>query len=592
MFVFPLLAGVVSARVFDLPSIPDGWEHVVPASPDEPIKLRLALRQQGESALEAAVLDRSTPGTVNYGIHLNREELQSYTAPSECTETSVTQWLREKNVPHSIEADWVTIRTTVDVADNLFNASFGWFRRERGGDEDVDGERESKLRSLSYSIPDHLTQHIDTVQPITRFGDVKALGSAIATASEFFNTSSNSTTFVRGNCDSYETPGCLKQLLPGSFESETAYGRIGFASFLSQSARYGDLEEFISELAPHSVGLNFSFTEINGGVHLEDHDTTPSMEANLDVAVIMGWVHPIPIHEYIVGGYGDQQATVDDPSTTGSNEPYLELLEYLLALNDTDLPTVLSVSYGEEEQSIPEDYARKVCNLFMQLGARGVSVIFASGDYGPGDSCTTGSDADNSSTYFQPVFPATCPWVTAVGATANRDDMIGASFSSGGFSLYFDRPGYQDDAVPAYVAGLGGEYAPYFNGSKRAFPDAATIGVNYAVVDQGTQYLVNGTSASAATFAGQVSLLNAARLSTNLTALGFLNPLLYNYSSSIFSDVTGGSSVGCVGNSAFGAQGASWNATDGWDPVTGFGVLNFTRLQAIVAPDATSDVGS
>lgn len=283
---------------------------------------------------------------------------------------------------------------------------------------------------------------------------------------------------------------------------------------------------------------------------------------------------------------------MDNSSATASNEPYLELLEYLLALNDTDLPTVLSISYGEEEQSVPEDYARKVCNLFMQLGARGVSVIFASGDYGPGDSCTTGNNTDESSTYFQPVFPATCPWVTAVGATANRDDMIGASFSSGGFSLYFDRPGYQDGSVPAYVEGLGGAYASYFNGSKRAFPDAATIGVNYAVVDQGAHYLVNGTSASAATFAGQVALLNAARLSSNLTALGFLNPLLYNYSATIFSDVTGGSSVGCVGNSAFGAQGASWNATDGWDPVTGLGVLNFTSLQAMVAPDATSEVDS
>lgn len=225
----------------------------------------------------------------------------------------------------------------------------------------------------------------------------------------------------------------------------------------------------------------------------------------------------------------------------------------------------------------------------MQLGARGVSVIFASGDYGPGDSCTS----NDNSTYFQPVFPATCPWVTAVGATANRDDMVGASFSSGGFSLYFDRPDYQDASVSAYVEGLGDSgYGSYFNGSKRGFPDVATIGVDYAVVDQGTHYLVNGTSASAATFAGQVSLLNAARLSSNLTALGFLNPLLYNLSASVFSDITGGSSVGCVGNSAFGAEGASWNATEGWDPVTGFGVLNFTSLQAIVAPDATSDVGS
>lgn len=276
MFVFALLAGVVSARVFELPGTPKGWEYVGPASLDEPIQLRLALRQQGESALEAAVLDRSTPGTANYGAHLSREELQSYTTPSEYTETSVAQWLQERHVPHSIDADWVTIRTTVDVANDLFNASFAWFRRDGEGADNIHEERELKLRSLSYSIPDHLTQHVDTVQPITRFGDIKAMGSAIATAVEFVNASSNSTAFVRGNCDSYETPGCLKQLLPGSFESETAYGRIGFASFLGQSARYGDLAGFISELAPHSGGLNFSFTEINGGVHLEDHETTPS----------------------------------------------------------------------------------------------------------------------------------------------------------------------------------------------------------------------------------------------------------------------------------------------------------------------------
>lgn len=276
MFVFSLLFGAVTARVFDLPGIPKGWEHVGLASPDEPIQLRLALRQQGESALEATVLERSTPGNTNYSIHLSREELQSYTAPSECTEMSVAQWLKEKNIPHSIEADWVTIRTTIDVANEVFNASFGWFQRKGGREENAGGQHELKLRSLSYSIPDHLAQHVDTVQPVTRFGDVKAMASAIATAVEFVNASSNITVFVRGNCDSYETPGCLKQLLPGSFESETAYGRIGFASFLGQSARYGDLAEFISELAPHSGGLNFSFTEINGGVHLEDHDTTPS----------------------------------------------------------------------------------------------------------------------------------------------------------------------------------------------------------------------------------------------------------------------------------------------------------------------------
>lgn len=46
---------------------------------------------------------------------------------------------------------------------------------------------------------------------------------------------------------------------------------------------------------------------------------------------------------------------------------------------------------GDDEQSIPPAYARKVCNGFGQLGARGISVIFSSGDFGVGatGACTS-----------------------------------------------------------------------------------------------------------------------------------------------------------------------------------------------------------
>lgn len=66
--------------------------------------------------------------------------------------------------------------------------------------------------------------------------------------------------------------------------------------------------------------------------------------------------------------------TDDEPGPESSNEPYLEFLTYLLDQPDEALPQTLSTSYGEEEQSVPADYALKVCNMFMQLGARGVSV--------------------------------------------------------------------------------------------------------------------------------------------------------------------------------------------------------------------------
>ncbi len=61
---------------------------------------------------------------------------------------------------------------------------------------------------------------------------------------------------------------------------------------------------------------------------------------------------------------------------------------------------------------VPKDYAKRVCNGLAQLGARGVSVIFSSGDYGVGDGnpdpatqeCFTNDGLNN--TRFIPAFPA------------------------------------------------------------------------------------------------------------------------------------------------------------------------------------------
>ena len=59
-------------------------------------------------------------------------------------------------------------------------------------------------------------------------------------------------------------------------------------------------------------------------------------------------------------------------------------------------------------QSWPIDLAESICNGFMQLGARGVSVLVSSGDSGPGNIC----EALDGSYEYIPDFPASCPWVT------------------------------------------------------------------------------------------------------------------------------------------------------------------------------------
>ena len=58
------------------------------------------------------------------------------------------------------------------------------------------------------------------------------------------------------------------------------------------------------------------------------------------------------------------------------------------------------------------DYAVRVNTELMKVGARGTSLLMASGDFGTG----LGLSRD----LFWPEFPADSPWVTAVGGTQVR----------------------------------------------------------------------------------------------------------------------------------------------------------------------------
>ena len=209
-----------------------------------------------------------------------------------------------------------------------------------------------------------------------------------------------------------------------------------------------------------------------------------SVEANLDVQTIIGMTYPMPVTAYSTNGTPPEipDAAAGDPP---GNEPYLTWINYVLA--QKNLPQVISTSYGDDEQTVPTDYAKRVCNGFAQLGARGISILFGSGDGGVGN--IAGNDAascisnDGKNTFkFIPSFPPSCPYVTTVGATQGFEPETSASrpanslgpdgkvhgfyASGGGFSDHFPRPSYQDNVVPQYVENLKGEYSGLFNPGK------------------------------------------------------------------------------------------------------------------------------
>lgn len=158
-------------------------------------------------------------------------------------------------------------------------------------------------------------------------------------------------------------------------------------------------------------------------------------------------------------------------------EPWLQFVSYMLELPNSELPQVISISYGVNEQAVPRPYALKICQLFGLLTVRGVSIIIASGDQGPGVSCQS-NDGTNT-TKFLPAFPGGCPYVTSIGATEGNFPEKAINFSSGGFSEYWARPAWQDAAVLKYLKGHGDKWKGYYNQSGRGFPDVSAQGIGY-----------------------------------------------------------------------------------------------------------------
>eukprot|EP01042_Synura_sphagnicola_P003220 gene3220-biopygen3474 len=254
--------------------------------------------------------------------------------------------------------------------------------------------------------------------------------------------------------------------------------------------------------------------------------------------------------------------------------------------------------------AIAESYVSKTSNsLFnleaMKLGVRGVTIIVASGDDGaPGFRGSTYSSPRTCA--YDPSFPASSPYVVAVGATrgpevfnaevACQSDLGGVITSGGGFSNFNPMPSWQKSVVSGYfntVKGTSSQPVSGYNATGRAIPDLAVVGFDYLTSVGERLFAASGTSVSTPVFAAMVSLVNSNRLQAGKSSLGWITPALYSNYSAFVNDVTSGNNL-CATGPGCCTQG--FYCATGWDPVTGFGSVNFQNFLSVfgaVAPTQT-----
>ena len=228
----------------------------------------------------------------------------------------------------------------------------------------------------------------------------------------------------------------------------------------------------------------------------------------------------------------------------------------------TRKPSVVSISWGQSEDSWTAQARTQMEQIFTDGGAMGVTITVAAGDNGSADSVTDGQQHTD--------FPASAPHALACGGT--RLEASGSSISAetvwnepndgatgGGVSRAFPRPSYQAQAtVPVNVDSKA---------AGRGVPDVcgdADPQTGYQVRVDGADQVIGGTSAVAPLWAGLI-----ARLNQSLGApLGFAQPRLYPLlGSASFHDITQGDN-------------GSYAAGPGWDACTGLGSPDGAALDA------------
>jgi tripeptidyl-peptidase-1 len=529
-------------------------------SPDYIVPFLVMVKQKNLDLLEKTALDVSNPNSPNYGKYLSHAEIVSMTSNRTAADAAVSFFNAEGVHDLKLIADGAFIegKAKVREVERLFSASYKQYYHTE--------TKERLHRSLEFRMPEALAPHVNYIAHVTEF---PFLSRPIITA--------NKVNLSSPNADTPATPQNIRQ----------TYGITTTGSRGSMSVFETGQDYMPSDLTKFEQHFNLPLDNVAKVVGPNDPTACVSNskncgEASLDVQYIMAIGHNVPLTYWSIKG--------------SDTTPFFDWIKAIAAT--TNPPLVNSMSYGSIEQENSASLLSATETEFQKMASRGLSILISSGDDGVAN---YGARSNPAYCGFNPSWPSSSPWVTALGATAYNNGVMGDGevpcqtngattrpciiTTGGGFSSFFAQPAYQSTVVQNYInratmpptTSNPGQYpATGYNPSGRAYPDLAVLGHNYPVFVNGQLGYYDGTSCSAPVMAGMVALMNSKRLQNGRQPMGFLNQWLYNLHSttpSAFNDVTVGNNR-CTADANICCS-RGYHAVVGWDAVSGLGTPNF-----------------
>ena len=371
--------------------------------------------------LTRKLYDVSDPESENYGQHLTRSEVVTMISNPQGRD-AVVKYLRLNGatvVSQTIDGDFITASATIDTWERIFDTEFFTFHQTQ-----LNRKVKEVIRAESYSIPRELKAH---VKHVLRVVDIPlplrgGLGSSQSSSPSSSNmervaqssgvrTSSSTGTGTGAGTGSSTSTGTESRRGLGigagigtwagaGTETGTGTGKRNTKSLLAISKKTVTPEkirqyynmtnyegnEYSKQAVYASGGQNLSpidlrlfqdqFSIIQDVIPIRgntDHtvctiESALCAESNLDIQYIMG-VSPVSptIHWYFPGDFADWLVEVS---------------------NTTDLPLVLSISYGSQEYRVTQAEHDAFDYQAIKLGVLGVTIFVAAGDDGANGSET------------------------------------------------------------------------------------------------------------------------------------------------------------------------------------------------------------
>lgn len=211
-------------------TVPQGWVYHSAPSPEHLLDMRIGLKKARGSELITTLYEVSTPSheryvsiytdfllahyQLRYGKHLSKEDVDALVAPHADSVEAVESWLRHHDVEPSAAlfrssgGNWLTVSVTVAQAERMLDTSYGVYVHTETAD--------TVVRTLGYSLPAELHDHIDLVAPTTYFSTLQSMRTAsfiIEGADyELALAKGGSGKAIPDSCDTAITISCLQAL--------------------------------------------------------------------------------------------------------------------------------------------------------------------------------------------------------------------------------------------------------------------------------------------------------------------------------------------------------------------------------------------